>query len=114
LPEEEDLPFSRLFQPFPDATKTNSDFCNLNLQTIQALKGKSNPKQAHPKCKCNSSSSITQKIFLEARTLKESLLVLATKNCSQPLVTLSSVALFSFLKEFGAVKVADILKAKLN
>jgi hypothetical protein len=61
--EEEDLDFSSLFQPFSDATKTNSAFCRLNLQTIQTLKAKSNPNQAHPKCKCTS-SSITQKTFL--------------------------------------------------
>jgi hypothetical protein len=30
------------------------------------------------------------------------------------LATLSNVALFSFLKEFGAVKVAELLEAKLN
>jgi hypothetical protein len=29
--KEEDWDFSSLFQPFQDATKTNSDFCRLNL-----------------------------------------------------------------------------------
>jgi hypothetical protein len=62
--EEENWDFSRLFQPFPDATKTNSAFCRLNLQTTQALKGKSNPNQAYPKCNCTSSSSITQQKIL--------------------------------------------------
>jgi hypothetical protein len=33
---------------------------SFNLQTFQALKVKSNPKQAHSKCNCNPSSSITQ------------------------------------------------------
>jgi hypothetical protein len=42
--EEEDLPFSSRYQPFPAATETNSDFCSLNLQTFQALKAKSNSK----------------------------------------------------------------------
>jgi hypothetical protein len=58
--EEEDWDFSSRSPPFPDATKTNSDFYRRNLQAFQDLKAKSNPKQAHPKCKCNSSSSITQ------------------------------------------------------
>jgi hypothetical protein len=58
--EEEDLDFSSLFQPFSDATKTNSAFCRLNLQTNQALKARSNPNQAYPKCNFTSSSSITQ------------------------------------------------------
>jgi hypothetical protein len=35
---------------------TFSDFYRLNLQTIQALKGKSSLKQTHQKCNCNSSS----------------------------------------------------------
>jgi hypothetical protein len=68
LMEEEDWDFSRLFQPFQDATKTNSDFWRLNLQTPQALKAKSNPKQAYLKCKCNSSSSITQQKNLASTT----------------------------------------------
>ena len=51
--EEEDYDFIRLFTIF-------CDFSRLNLQTIQALKAKNNPKQAHPKCSSNSSSSITQ------------------------------------------------------
>jgi hypothetical protein len=45
-----------LIQPFPDATKPNIDFYSRIPQTIQTLKGKSNPKQTHPKCKFNSSS----------------------------------------------------------
>jgi hypothetical protein len=47
--EEEDLPFSIRFQPFCDATKTNSDFCSRMLQTIQAPKDKRTPKQAYQK-----------------------------------------------------------------
>jgi hypothetical protein len=45
---------------FPDFSRYLHDFCRLNLQPIQALKGKSNPKQAYPKCNFTSSSSITQ------------------------------------------------------
>jgi hypothetical protein len=58
--EEEDWDFYNRSQTFQDATKTNSAFYRRILQIIQALKAKSNPKQAYPKCKCNSSSSITQ------------------------------------------------------
>jgi hypothetical protein len=65
---EEDCDFSSLFQPFPDATNTFCDFYNRNLQTIQALKGKSNLKQAYPKCNYTS-SSITQKIALATTTI---------------------------------------------
>jgi hypothetical protein len=57
--------FSRLFPTFPDAFATFYDFLRLNLQPLQALKAKSNPKQTHPKCICDSSSSITTKIFLQ-------------------------------------------------
>ena len=53
--EEEDYDFSRPFPIF-------CDFLRLNLQPFQALKAKSNPKQTHPKCICDS-SSITQQKF---------------------------------------------------
>jgi hypothetical protein len=56
---EKDLPFPTLANP----NKPSSSFCPLNLQTIQTLKAKSNPKQAHPKCKCESSSITKQKYF---------------------------------------------------
>jgi len=47
--EEEDLPFPSRCQPFPTATHPNSTEHNRTPQTIQAPKGKNNPKQAYPK-----------------------------------------------------------------
>jgi hypothetical protein len=58
--EEEDWDFSRLFPMLLRLFATFCDFLRLNLQPLQALKGKSNPNQAYPKCNCGSSSSITQ------------------------------------------------------
>ena len=52
---------TRLFQPLQTRSIPSSPFCTRVLQTIQALKAKSNPKQAHSKCNSNSSSSITNK-----------------------------------------------------
>jgi hypothetical protein len=61
--EEEDWDFSRLFPIIHDYSRLFTifcDFCNLNLQPQQALKGKSSLNQAYPKCSNDSSSSITQ------------------------------------------------------
>jgi hypothetical protein len=46
--------------PFPAVYQPKKPFCNRILQTIQTLNSKSNPKQTHPKCNGDSSSSITQ------------------------------------------------------
>jgi hypothetical protein len=44
--------WKKKIHPFP----TFATLLDLNLQTTQAPKGKSNPKQAYPKCNCTSSS----------------------------------------------------------
>jgi hypothetical protein len=44
---------------------TFCDFSILNLQTLEALKQKSNPNQAHPKCKRNCCSSFSEKKLVQ-------------------------------------------------
>jgi hypothetical protein len=61
--EEEDWDFSSRSQTFQDATKTNRAFYRRILQTIQALKGKSNPKQPQSKCNFTSSSSFEERKY---------------------------------------------------
>jgi hypothetical protein len=66
---------------FCAATETNSDFCNLNLQAIQALKGKRTPKQANPKCNCDS-SSFADKKYSGSKKIGEKVVIFSRKLLS--------------------------------